>query len=113
MLQDEVLTWVTRHNFQIRSCACSFLPFFIVASPLPLSSEEIQTFSGLLHKEFHIYCLLIHVLLAVQYNFEENTEERGLLWSKLPSGMSTDDKIRSFIETSGLFKHSVLNSIAE
>lgn len=105
-LQDEVPTWVTRH-------VCFFLPFSIVAFPPPLSREEIQTFSGLLHKEFHVYYLLIHVLLTVQYNFEENTEERGLLWSKLPNGMSTDHKMRSFSEISGLFKHRVLNFITE
>lgn len=115
VLKDEVLTWVTSHNFWTSSSStCSFLPSFpFPAFPSPLSREEIQTFSGLLHKEFQIYFLLFHKLLHLEHSFEENSEERGLLWSKVLIGMSTDDRTRSFSEVCDLFNHRVLNSIAE
>lgn len=73
MLQDEVLTWVTSHNFQNRFPAdhvpAPSFPFLAFSIPC----EEIQAFSGLLHKEFHIYFLLFHELLALEYSFEGNS----------------------------------------
>lgn len=49
----------------------------------------------------------------MEYNFEGNSEDRGLLWMKVLIGISIHDRIRSFSEVSGLFNQRVLNSIAE
>jgi len=78
VLQDEMLTWLTSHHFQVWFVSEHVLApsFPFLAFPSSLSREEIQAFSGLLRKEFHIYFLLFHELLPLEYNFEGNSEER-------------------------------------
>lgn len=89
------------------SSSFPFLPF-----PSLLSREEIQIFPGLLHKGLHIYFLLFCELFTLEYNFERNLEERGLLWSKVLIGMDIEDRARSFSEVSGWFIHRVIQKFS-
>lgn len=79
MLQDECgplwqITFLANH---VLSPSFPFLSF-----PSPLSREDILTFHVLLHKDFCICFLLFCELFPLEYNFERNLEERGLLGSK-------------------------------
>lgn len=114
VLQVVVLTLVIFCNFQITFVAnhVLFSSFPFLAFPSLLSREEIQTFPGLLHKGFHIYFLLFCELFTLEYNFERNLEERGLLWSKVLIGMGIEDRARSFSEVSGLFIHRVIQKFS-
>lgn len=110
VLYDQVLTLMIGHNVQITfltnrvlSPSLSFLAF----PPLFVQGRK-SDISWILHKEFHIYLLLFCELFTLEYNFERNLEERGLLWTKVLIGMGIDDRARSFSEVSGLFIHRVI-----